>query len=187
MAGKSCIIREHVRWSDVELAGIFSRVLPLLALAAASGCRAGRADSLYARLILPPHDTLWFTAVARAQPCAGGRGLLLEGADAGNGVLLWLRAADSVVAGDYPVLALGDTVAPRGVTGAVRFMVKTADRGMTFDSGTVTVSLAGGRIDARARGSGIDAHAGQRGAVDASFTGVAMAADTASCRVQLRL
>jgi hypothetical protein len=102
-------------------------------------------------------------------------------------VLLWLRGADSVAGGDYPVLALGDTVAPRGVTGAVRFMLKRADRGMTIDSGTVTVSLAGGRIDAQARGSGTDAHAGQRIALDASFKAVPMEADTVSCRVQLRL
>jgi hypothetical protein len=65
-------------------------------------------------------------------------------------------------------------------------MFKTADRGVTLDSGVATVSSAGGRIDAHARGSGIDPNAGQRVVLDASFNAVPLAADTVSCRVQLR-
>ena len=159
-----------------------------MVLAATCGCQAGQPGRVDARLILLPHDTVQFTAGAWARPCAGRRGFVLAGAQEGNGVLLWLHSpdsADSLVRREYLFLARGDTTTPRGVVGAVRYMLKTADRGVTLDSGVVTVSLAGGRIGARARGSGIDPTAGRRVALDASFNAVPMAADTVDCRVQL--
>jgi hypothetical protein len=155
-------------------------------LAAACGCRARRPGSLHARLILQPHDTLRVTADAWGRRCGDGRGFVLEGVVGGNGVLLWLHGGDTAVGGVYPALARGDTITPRGFAGAVRFMLATADRGVTLDSGVVTVSSAGGRINAQARGSGIDPSAGQRVVLDASFHAVPMAPDTVNCRVQLR-
>jgi hypothetical protein len=97
-----------------------------------------------------------------------------------------LHSGDSAVAGDYPVLTRGDTVAPRGVMGAVRFMLKAADRGVTLDSGLVAVASAGGRIDAHAHGSGLEPGAGQRVVLDASFHAVPVATDTVTCRVRLQ-
>lgn len=155
-------------------------------LAAACGCRAGQPGSLRARLVLLPHDTLQFTADARVRRCGEGRGLVLEGIVGGNGLLLWLYSRDSAMGGKYPVLTRGDTAAPRGVVGAVRFMLGASDRGVTLDSGVVTISSAGGRMDAQARGSGMDPSSGQRVVLDASFEAVPMAADTVECRVQLR-
>jgi hypothetical protein len=155
-------------------------------LVAACGCRARQPGRLHARLILQPHDTLQVTADAWVRRCGDGRGFLLEGVVGGNGVLLWLHGGDAAMGGEYPVLARGDTVTPRGFAGAVRFMLPTADRGVTLDSGVVTVSSAGARMDARARGSGIDPGAGQRVVLDALFQAVPMAADTVNCRVQLR-
>lgn len=134
---------------------------------------------------MQPHDTVQFAAEARLRRCGEGRGFLLEGINEGNGVLLWLRSGDSAVAGEYPVLARGDTIAPRGVAGAVRFIVQTTDRGATLDSGVVTVSSAGGALEAQAHASGLDPRAGQRVMLEASFVAVPPAADTISCRVQL--
>jgi hypothetical protein len=97
-----------------------------------------------------------------------------------------LRATDSAAAGEYPVLTRGDTIAPRGVSAAVRFVVQNTDRGATLDSGVVTVSATGGLLEAQARGSGLDPRAGQRVLLDASFQGVPLiVADTVNCRVQL--
>jgi hypothetical protein len=155
-------------------------------LAVACGCRATQPGSLHARLIVQPHDTLQFIAGAWIRRCGEGQGFVLEGVVGGNGVLLWLHPGDSAVGGDYLVLARDDTSASRGVVGAVRFVLQTADRGVTLDSGVVTVSSVGGRIDAQARGSGLDPRAGQRVGLDASFHAVPMAADTVNCRVHLR-
>lgn len=158
----------------------------MLVLTAACGCRSGRPGTLHARIILQPHDTMEFTTDARMQHCSDGRGFTIEGADSGNGVLLWLRATDSATAGVYPVLTRGDTIAPRGVAASVRFMAQTTDRGATLDSGVVTVSVSGGLLEARAHGSGLDPRAGQRVVLDASFQGVPLVvADTVNCRVQL--
>jgi len=104
---------------------------------------------------------------------------VLEGVDGGQGVLLWVRSRDSTVGGEYQVLARGDSITPRGAAGSARFMLQTAD-------GVVTISSAGGRIDAQVRGSGIDPNAGRRVALDASFQAVAITGDTVSCRVQLK-
>jgi hypothetical protein len=157
----------------------------MLVLAAACGCRSGRPGRLHARIVLQPHDTVEFTAVARVQHCSGRRGLTIEGVDGGNGVLIWLRGTDSATAGDYPVLTARDTIAPRGVAAAVRFLVQNTDRGATLDSGVVTVSTSGGLLEAQAHGSGLDPRAGQRVVLDASFQGVPLVvADTVSCRVQ---
>jgi hypothetical protein len=125
-----------------------------------------------------------FIANARVRPCGGGRGFVLQGVDGGNGVLLWLRSSDSTPSGRYPVLARGDTTTPRGVAGAVRFMNQLTDRGVTLDSGLVTVSSAGERLEAQARGAGLDTRVGQRVALDASFSAVPLGADTVDCRGQ---
>jgi hypothetical protein len=156
-----------------------------LVLAVACGCPSEKAGSLRARLVLQPHDTMQFIAGAWIWRCGGGRGLVLKGVDGGNGLLLWLRPGDSTLDGEYRVIGRGDTIASRGVVGAVRFLVQATDRGVTLDSGVVTVSSTSGRFEAHARGSGLDSRAGQRVVLDASFGAVPMAADTVDCRVQL--
>jgi len=164
----------------------------LLGLAAGWGCGAGQPGNLEAVILLQRkdtvqgNDTLQFTAAAHARPCTERRGFLLQGVVGGNGVLLWLRSGDSTVGGEYPVLARGDTTAPRGVAGSVRFMLATQDRGVTLDSGIVTVSAAEGRIDATARASGLDPSAAQRVALKASFAAVPMGADSSNCKVQVK-
>jgi hypothetical protein len=126
-----------------------------------------------------------FTAGARVRWCGDGRGFVLEGVDGGNGVLLWLRSSDSTVSGGYPVLARGDSTTPRGVAGAVRFMNQLTDRGVTLDSGLVTVSSTGEWLEAQARGAGLDTRAGQRVVLDASFGAVPLGFDTVDCRRQM--
>ena len=166
--------------------------LLLLGPAAGWGCGAGKPGNLQAVVLLQRKDTLQgndtvqFTAAAYARTCTERRGFLLQGVVGGNGVLLWLRSGDSTVAGEYPVLARGDTATPRGVAGSVRFMLGTQDRGITLDSGIVTVSAADGRIDATARGSGLEPTVAQRVALEASFAAVPMGADSSNCQVQAK-
>jgi len=158
----------------------------MLVLTAACGCRSGRPGRLHARIVLQPHDTVEFTTDASVQHCSGRRGFTIEGVAGGNGVLVWLRASDSATAGEYPVLTRGDTIAPRGVAAAVRFLVQNTDRGAILDSGVVVVSASGGLLEAQVHGSGLDARAGQRVVLEASFRGLPLVvADTVTCRVQL--
>jgi len=163
------------------------RALLALVMAAACGCRPAEPGRLSARVILQPHDTVEFSTEATGRSCDEGRGVVLEGIAGANGVLLWLHSSDSLVQGEYRVLARGDTITPRGTVGAVRYITQNSDRGVTLDSGAVTVSAAPGRKDVRVRGSGIDPSAGQRVVLDASFGAVPIAADTVTCRVQLQL
>ncbi len=84
------------------------------------------------------------------------------------------------------MLARGDSTTRRGAMAAVRFVTRTnAERGVTLDSGEVTVSAGTGRKDVRVRGSGLDPVVGQRVLLDATFDAVPVAPDTLSCHVQL--
>ncbi len=133
----------------------------------------------------PPKDTLRFEALAEASRCAGdGGGALIQGMREGNGVLVWLRFADSLGAGDWPLLQRGDTVSPRGAVVAVRFQAAGGAHGVALDSGTVTVTPQPDGLTVAARGSGLEAGGAGRVSVDAEFRGVLLRADTVPCRPQ---
>ena len=146
--------------------------VPLM-LGAACGCRSEKGGSLHARLVLQPHDTVEFTARAWIWRCGGGRGLVLKGVDGGNGLVLWMRPGDSTLDGEYRVIGRGDTIAPRGVVGAIRFLAQATDRGVTLDSGVVTASSTGGRFRGACSGLGARTRGRSSGSCsDASFLGV---------------
>jgi len=136
----------------------------------------------------PTLDTLRFEAPAAASPCGRAGHVLLRGSEGGNGVLVWLRSADSLAGGEFPLLARGDSVASRGAVVAVRFMVGDAAHGFTLDSGAISLTRTTGSVSATARGSGSDiAPAGAPGriALDASFQSVPLGSDTVACQVRL--
>lgn len=130
----------------------------------------------------PPKDTLRFEAAASAHRCA--RGMVVAGAARGNGVLVWLRSPDSIVAGEWSLLQRADTVSPRGATVGVRFSVAEVVRGVALDSGSVWVARAGPLFSVTARGSGLEAGGAGRVAVQAVFESVPVSADSAPCRAQ---
>jgi len=157
--------------------------LPLAALALA-GCAgaAEREGVLRARVAFPPQDTVRFTAPASARPCGQPGALVARGSAGGNGVLLWLRYRDSLASGDYPVLVRGDTATPPSAVVGVRFMTGALTHGTALDSGVVTVSRAGERLTARARGSGQEVGGARRARVEADFEALVIGRDTVPCR-----
>ena len=155
---------------------------------AASAC-APRATpprrALEARLALPTRDTVRIHAAATAQRCERGKGLLLVGTDGGAGVLLWARAPGLLPTGVYPVLTRSDSTSPRGATVSVRFMNAEAARGVMLDSGSVAFTRDGDRVSAHVRGSGLEPAGGVRAGLDAVFSPIPVAPDSASCRQAL--
>ena len=132
---------------------------------------AGEPGRLQATVMRPLFDTLHFAVPAAAHHCARGRALLLEAlSEQGNGVLVLLRYGDSLAIGPVPLIALGDSVAPRGANVGVRYMKGDIAHGVLLDSGAVEVTAVGPALAARVRGSGLEA--GQRLGVDAAYTGV---------------
>ena len=135
-------------------------------------------------------DTLRFEAPVRAYRCTGprahiGGGLLLEGVDDGNGIVVWLRTTDSITIGAWPLLQRGDTLSPRGATLGVRFMIGDAAHGAPLDSGTVWVTRADSAVALAARGTGTETLTSTHMAVEATFDAVRVGRDTVSCRSQL--
>ena len=135
-----------------------------------------------------PKDTVRFEAPATANRCGRATlGLLLHGSDAGNGVMIWLRPGDSLVRGELSLLPRADSVATRGATVTVRFLLGEVTHGATLDSGAVVVTRAEGPVTLRARGSGVDVGAGGsagRVGLDASFESVPVGPDTVTCTVR---
>ncbi|HUK22402.1 MAG TPA: hypothetical protein VLV45_12725 [Gemmatimonadales bacterium] len=136
------------------------------------------------RLHWPPHDSAEVAIRAAAYPCRGAVGRLLTGAEGGNGILIWVRNRGGA-AGDYPILARGDSTTPRGATVSVRFMVGEIARGFGLDSGLVQITTAGSRLNATLRGSGIDYSVGQRVSLVGSVAALPSSSDSVSCKVQL--
>ena len=141
----------------------------------------GRVSALVTR---PPKDTVRFQAPARASRCgdAPGSGVLLQGSTGGNGVIVWLRTADSVVSGTWPLLQRGDTISSRGATVAVRFMVGDIAHGAPLDSGAVEVRENTRLLTVVARGTGLEPTVAGRVTLEATFDRVALDADTVPCR-----
>lgn len=157
-------------------------VAVVLALGGCAPRSATAPPPLEARVRLPPRDTVLIQAQASARRCERGRGILLVGTDRDAGVLVWTRAPGSLASGDFQFLTRGDSTTPRGAMVAVRFAVAGSPRGVTLDSGSVSLTVSGGRVSARVRGSGLEPATAARTALDATFTSVLLAADTASCR-----
>jgi hypothetical protein len=153
----------------------------VLALATACGGGDPSSPSLRATVVRPDPDTLRFEVPAAALRCSNGNAVLLQGADErGSGVLVRLRYRDSLVAGVFPLIALGDSIAPRGANVAVRYMKGDVAHGLALDSGAVDLTTTGDTLAARVRGSGLEASV--RVAVDASYTPMPLSADTTPCR-----
>lgn len=163
--------------------------LVVLGLACDGAADAGGAEPLRLRATVgqPYADTVRFAVPAAARRCTDGRSVLLEGAaERGHGVLVLLRAGDSLgpsprpLAGAFPLLAFGDSTTPRGARVAVRYMTRDAAHGFTLDSGVVEVTVSGGALGARVRGTGLEG--GTRARLDAEYTGVSFVPTAVSCR-----
>ena len=139
---------------------------------------------MHALVTRAPKDTVRFDAPARASRCGGAptSGVLLQGAEGGNGVVAWLRGLDSSLTGSWPLLQRGDTVSPRGATVAVRFMVGDIAHGAPLDSGAVQVRERAGVLNVVARGAGLETAGAARVSLEATFEAVPLGADTVPCR-----
>jgi len=132
-----------------------------------------------------PRDTVGFEVPVVARRCGNGRGILLEGANHGNGLLVWLRSGGAIDTGAYPLLSRGDSGAVRGTLAAVRWVVSTASHGLIVDEGTAVLLRAAPPYAVRVNGHGIEtAVAGQR-TVTLTVDRVPLRADTANCKVRL--
>jgi len=125
-----------------------------------------------------------FDATATARLCRGGHGVLLEGVNGGNGLLVWIRSPGPVAAGTYPVVPRGDSISPRGAVIAVRYLVHEAPHGFAADTGGVTLLAAGPAYAARLHGRGIEVSAATSPTVDAEIHGALVEGDSIVCAVK---
>lgn len=167
-------------------------LVPLVTLGVAGAACRGR-DPGTARLRALatrfPRDTARFETQASAARCGGSGpgGILVQGTEGGNGVLVLLRSGDSPAGGELPLLARGDSTTRRGAIVATRFMMGDGAHGVTLDSGTVSVARAGrvgDTLTVHVAGSGSEMAGRGRVRVEASFAGVPLAPDTVPCQMR---
>ena len=114
---------------------------------------AGRIE---ATIVRPPQDTARLELPGPAQRCGDGHAVLLQGISPdGQGVLVRLRFADSLVSGAYPLRGPGDTTTP-GSIGAIRYQVRDVTHSFELDSCAFEVTRGRNEISARATTSGLE-------------------------------
>lgn len=133
-------------------------------------------------------DTAHFEVPVTARRCADGRGILVTGAQAGQGVLVWLRSTGAALdTGAYPLLTRGDSSGARGAIVAVRYAVGPVTHGLTVDDGVAIVTRTTPALDVAVRGNGLEVPSGGRGGqrtVELAADRVPLGPDPAFCRVQ---
>ena len=131
-------------------------------------------------------DTVGFRIPVRARPCAGTRGVVLDGALHGNGLLVWLRnGIGPPNGGNYPLLSRGDSAAPRGAIASVRYILGTVAHGLIVDSGTATLTRETPPYAVHLKGNGSEVSIPDRRSVELTADRVALEPDSVNCAVQL--
>ena len=131
-------------------------------------------------------DTIGFRIPVRARRCADDRGVVLDGALHGNGLLIWLR--DGVGApdgGNYPLLSRGDSAAPRGAIASVRYILGTVAHGVIIDSGSATLTRETPPYAVHVNGNGAEVAIPGRRSVEITADPVPLERDSVNCVVQL--
>jgi hypothetical protein len=131
-------------------------------------------------------DTVGFRIPVRARRCADDRGVVLDGAQHGNGLLVWLR--DGVGPpddGNYPLLSRGDSAAPRGAIASVRYIFGTVAHGVIVDSGSATLTRDRPPYAIQVKGNGAEVAIPGRRSVEITADPVPLERDTVNCVVQL--
>jgi hypothetical protein len=171
------------------------RQVAVIAAAATAGlyCCGGQADTQTGSGVAHVHisitgggDTVGFRIPVRARRCADDRGVVLDGAQHGNGLLVWLR--DGIGApdgGNYPLLSRGDSAAPRGAIASVRYILGTVAHGVIVDSGSATLTREQPTYAVHVTGNGAEVAIPGRRSVELTADNVALARDTVNCQVQL--
>jgi len=150
----------------------------LLLCCACAGSGGGR---LTGRLARPRAPVQHFNLDARAKPCRGGHGVLVEAASSdGTGVLLWLRD-DSLSAGEFLLRVATDTTAGRAATGSLRYMTGDIGHGATLDSGLVRVTSGPPRLAGDIVARGVEMAGALHITFDGHFSDIALTSDTTTC------
>jgi hypothetical protein len=131
-------------------------------------------------------DTVGFRIPVRARRCADDRGVVLDGALHGNGLLVWLRDGSGAPdGGNYPLLSRGDSAAPRGAIASVRYILGTVAHGVIVDSGTATLTREQPPFAVHVKGNGAEVAIPGRRSVELTVDNAPLERDTVNCLVQL--
>src|SRR5260221_9051103 len=131
-------------------------------------------------------DTVGFRIPVRARRCADERGVVLDGALHGNGLLIWLRdGVGPPDGGSYPLLSRGDSAAPRGAIASVRYILGSVAHGVIVDSGSAILKRETPPYALRINGNGAEVSIPGRRSVEITADAVPLEPDTVNCVVQL--
>ena len=152
-----------------------------LLLAGAIGCNGEQPTAPLAATIIRRTDTITFELPVALYRCDNTSDLLLQGLHAGDGVLLLLRARDSLT-GVLPIVGYRDTVTRPAAVVAIRYYRENTVHSFSLDSGAVTVADSGGSRGVLVAGSGMEVVHGVRSSAAVRIAALpAPAESTMSC------
>jgi hypothetical protein len=170
----------------VRAGSVAAGVALLCGCAPSSNTRTGTGVAHVHVSITGGSDTVGFRIPVRARRCANDHGMVLDGAEHGNGLLVWLRdGVGQPDGGNYPLLSRGDSGAPRGAIASVRYILGTVAHGLIIDSGTATLTRETPPYALHIKGNGTEVSMPARRSVELSADRVPLERDTVNCVVQL--
>jgi len=126
-------------------------------------------------------DTIDFAVPLSAASCRDSvGGVVLEGAERGSGVLIWLSAAgpDS---GAYPIAHPADSLTTVHARVALQYRTGEVAHTLVLDSGTVRVDRGADAVSGQVAGSGHDPSGGLRPLLRGAFVAIPFAAESVPC------
>jgi len=170
----------------IRLGGIAAGLALLCGCGSSAAVQTGSGVARVHISITGGGDTVGFQIPVRAHRCADDHGIVLDGAQHGNGVLLWLRdGVGPPDGGNYPLLSRGDSAATRGAIASVRYILGTVAHGVIVDSGMATLTRDKPPYAVRIKGNGAEVAILGRRSVELTADPVPLEPDTVSCVVQL--
>ena len=152
-----------------------------LLLAGAIGCNGEQPTAPLAATIIHRTDTVTFELPVALYRCDNTSDLLLQGLHSGDGVLLLLRARDSLT-GVLPIVGYRDTITRPAAVVAIRYYRANVVHSFSLDSGAVTVADSGGSRAVLVDGSGMEVAHGVRSSAAVRIASLpAPAESTMSC------
>lgn len=152
-----------------------------LLLAGAIGCNSEQATAPLAATIIRRTDTVTFELPVALHRCDDRSDVLLQGLRSGDGVLLLLRAGDSLT-GVLPIVGYRDTITRPAAVVAIRYYRENVVHAFSLDSGAVTITDSGGSRSVAVAGSGMEVALGVRSSAAVRIASLpAPAESTMSC------
>jgi hypothetical protein len=159
------------------------RVAPVL-LGVAAACGGAQGGTIRVTIERPQLDAVELELAGAAKPCASGGGRMLTGTNGLQGMLVWIVTEGGPDSVAFPINRGADSVPVPHARVSLRYLIGDVAHAIALDSGTVEVRperQGGITVGGSVVGSGFDSGENLRPLVRATFQGIRVLPDSATC------